>query len=85
MSTSITQHNETGRLAGEIRRSVHAQIFSLGQPPREVSRRYGMSDREVVQIAIEVERQCEERRLRAAFADGRRSLLTQYARKAVVN
>lgn len=85
MGTNKTEHVENANFAADIRRSVHAQIFDLGQGPREVSRRYGMTDREAVQIAVEVERVLEEKRLRAAFADGRRSLLTSYAKRAGLN
>ena len=85
MSTKNTQSVETRSITGEIRRAIHAQFFSLGQYPREIGRRYGMSDREVVDIAREVEHQHIEKIRRVTFADGRRSLISSYARKAGLN
>lgn len=65
-----------GAVSSEIRRSIHTQLFRLGHTPREVSRRHELTDAQAVAIAVEVEKQDNDRRAREAFAAGRRSLLT---------
>lgn len=65
-----------GRLTADIRRAIHAQLFDLGQTPREVARCNGRSDAEVVNIALEYERELADRRADLAYRAGRRSLLT---------
>ena len=65
-----------GAVSSEIRRSIHTQLFRLGHTPREVGRRHHITDATAVSIAVEVEKQDNERRTREAFAAGRRSLLT---------
>lgn len=67
---------EGGGLTATIRRSIHTQLFRLGQTPREVSRRHNLTDAQVVAAAVEVEKRDNDRRAREAYAAGRRSLLT---------
>lgn len=71
-----TQPSESSALPREIRKSVHVQLFDLGQSPREVAHRYDLRDAEVVSIAIEIEREVTARRVEEAWKAGRRSLLT---------
>lgn len=66
---------EGGGVAREIRRSVHSQLFVLGQTPREVGRRYGIRDADTVQIALEVEREFQAERERRIWAAARLSPL----------
>jgi len=76
VNRSSWQLIDGGRLPVEIRRSIHSQLFRLGHTPREVAMRHGIRDARAVAIAVEVEREDAERRERAAFGAGRRSLLT---------
>lgn len=76
MTANRLQLIEGGRVSAEIRRAIHAQLFDLGQTPREVARRNGRSDADVVHIALEYERELADRRADLAYRAGRRSLLT---------
>lgn len=76
MNRNSFQLIDGGRLSVEIRRSIHTQLFRLGQSPREVAMRHGIRDARAVAVAIEVEAEDSARRERAAFGAGRRSLLT---------
>lgn len=71
-----TQPIAATQLPRDIRKSVHIQLFDLGQSPREVANRYALRDCEVVSIAIEIEREIASRRVEQAWKAGRRSLLT---------
>ena len=62
MNTMSFQVIDGGRVAGAIRKSVHSQLFDLGHGVREVARRNGMRDNQVVQLAIEEERRISDQR-----------------------
>ena len=57
MRTNRLQNIDSTRLSAEIRRSIHAQLFDLGQGAREVARRNGINDRAAIAVALEVERE----------------------------
>lgn len=76
MTANRFQLIEGGRLTADIRRAIHAQLFDLCHTPREVARRNGRTDAEVVQIALDYERELADRRADLAYRAGRRSLLT---------
>jgi len=76
MSSSGFEIIDGGRVAGAIRKSVHSQLFDLGHGVREVARRNGMRDNQVVQLAIQEERRISDQRADLAYRAGRRSLLT---------
>lgn len=57
MKTNRLQNIDKAWLTAEVRRSIHAQLFDLGQGAREVARRNGINDRAAIAVALEVERE----------------------------
>lgn len=77
MRTNRFQNIDSTRLTAEVRRSIHAQLFQLGQGPREVARRNGMTDRAAVAVALEVERERTAAREAKIWRDARLSALAR--------
>lgn len=75
MRTNRLQNIDSARLAAEVRRSIHAQLFQLGQGPREVSRRNGVTEREACDVALQVEREHAAELIRRAVRAERLRLL----------
>ena len=61
----------------QIRRSIHSQLFVIGDRPRAVARRNHVTDADAVQIALQVEREDAADRLRRAYTAARLSALAR--------
>lgn len=76
MGTSL-QVVHSAEVSPEIRRSIHAQLFVIGDRPRAVARRNHISDAEAVQIALEVERENAVAREKRIWTAARLSALSR--------